>query len=59
MSLCVQKSYIKSLQTGGMSQAVEHLPSKCETLSSNLSITKKRPENLNSIVRYNQIATLN
>jgi hypothetical protein len=29
-------------RAGGADQAVEHLPSKCETLSSNPSIAKKK-----------------
>jgi hypothetical protein len=31
----------KTCEVGGMVQAVKHLPSKCETLNSNQSITKE------------------
>jgi hypothetical protein len=34
----------KAKRSGGMIQAVEHLPSKLKTLSSNPSTTKKRKE---------------
>jgi hypothetical protein len=32
----------KATRTGGMIQVIEHLPSKCRTLSSNPSTTKKK-----------------
>jgi hypothetical protein len=32
------------LRAGGVAQVVEHLPSKCEALSSNHSVNKKKKE---------------
>jgi hypothetical protein len=32
----------RAKRAGGMAQAVEHLPSKCDTLSSNPRTTKKK-----------------
>jgi hypothetical protein len=32
---------VVNLRAGGVTQAVEHLPNKCEALSSNPSTTKK------------------
>jgi hypothetical protein len=42
----INKNFISSVKNtswkfGGVTQAVEHLPSKCEALSSNPSTTKK------------------
>jgi hypothetical protein len=34
--------YIKQLRAVGVAQAVEHLPSKCKALSSDLSTTEKK-----------------
>jgi hypothetical protein len=37
-----KRSQMLDFRAGGMAQVVQRLPSKCETLSSNASISKKK-----------------